>query len=1111
MKLSAGGVSSRAVLPPFLASVACLLSGCGSHEAPLRVAGPQCLPLTGAMPAQLNGIAPADGLTLIVAEPRGISITASLDGRRTRSPVDRYGVVTFVRHSRSGEQLTLSVETRDSPQIFGEVCVSMAQLPAADAASIRAEQYFAAAGQSVEADQSQRAFDEYLEAAREFDSFDSLRAAQARHAMAELAYKLTREDDAYWLARAALTGFGSNASPGLRSALLSLQARTLLESERFDAGERRARVSNLLAESRRAAAKDRFGAREMPRLDVLRGFMDYRAGNTSRAAAWFAQAAAQCEALKDWECYARALQNSASLAIEARDFTVALKAYSDTLRVLPPYLDRQLAADIWGNQGRLQGTAGLFEASERSSRVSIRLHADIDDCEGARVGIARLGELLVQVGSVAESVSALTQATSLECPQLLAVAKHEIEDAATPAGNICAQPLKADSLGPSGKLAVFTALLGLHEALRLERRTVEARRCLASAAAYASTARTRLRFANAEGSALLEEQKPERASAAFEQALMSADRDGIPQSYDHRSEAYLGLARAALMAGQRAAAREYANRSLLLSSARADVGQVVDSLELMARSFSGTTDSEQAIAILHAATGLVEQVPIGGLDAAKRATWLATQHAVFSELTTLFATSTNADDAHAWLAFEASERGRARSLRYAMNRAADSVSGGARDEPTTASYQELMQRIARLAQPVRAGAASQIPLGALEEMGRGVDTDDPSSSRNLLQQRLAMLDATAVEYAAGRDDMYAFVIDGEHISVTRLGGRQEIAAAAAGLYEKARNPENAYGDVQRAAAKLAQLVLWPISAKLTHRRVIVVPDDSLHTVPFAILPWASGEDAPLVLERAELSVMPSTLFVTHPRSTPAPRAGSPRLELIGDPVFQHAEWQRECAGVQPTPAGPAATQTAASERRPLPRLPGSRKEVLAIAQLAQRASPSIRVSTRLGCDATPAALRAAAATSPELLHIATHGYVDAYRPRLSALALTQDSAANGGMATIGLLDILDMRVSSRLVVLSACDTSRGRLLPGEGVLGPAQAFLQAGAASVIASYWRIPDEHTAPFMETFYRYLLVDRLSAAAALRRTQLDYARDRASYDWAAFTLYGWPDTAL
>src|SRR5262249_50837561 len=155
---------------------------------------------------------------------------------------------------------------------------------------------------------------------------------------------------------------------------------------------------------------------------------------------------------------------------------------------------------------------------------------------------------------------------------------------------------------------------------------------------------------------------------------------------------------------------------------------------------------------------------------------------------------------------------------------------------------------------------------------------------------------------------------------------------------------------------------------------------------------------PTLLERAEIAVMPSTLFVTHPRSTSGPRSGSPRLELIGDPVFQSAQWQRECA---PSTREDRDTKAVAvMNRRTLPGLPGSRKEVLAIEQIAQRASGSIHVRKRLGCEATPTALRAAAAASPDLLHIATHGYVDAYRPRLSALALTQDSAANGGASTI---------------------------------------------------------------------------------------------------------------
>ena len=145
-----------------------------------------------------------------------------------------------------------------------------------------------------------------------------------------------------------------------------------------------------------------------------------------------------------------------------------------------------------------------------------------------------------------------------------------------------------------------------------------------------------------------------------------------------------------------------------------------------------------------------------------------------------------------------------------------------------------------------------------------------------------------------------------------------------------------------------------------------------------------------------------------------------------------------------------------------------------------------------------------------MLHLATHGLVDARRPRLSSLALTPN-AANPEETAYRLLDIVNLPLRSRLVVLSACDTSSGRLLAGEGVLGLAQAFLQAGADSVVASYWRVPDGATAPFMDRFYRYLLGQHLPVAAALRRAQLDALGKGNPYDWAAFGLYGRADSEL
>jgi len=1097
------------------------LGGCSSHEPPQVVLAKQCRPISQAEPLSLSVRAPHEALLRISVEQQGISLVASVGGRQARSPIERYGSVTFVPRVRANEPVLLSVQSRDAPDIHGEVCVSAVELVPSDRPRQRAELAFAAAGESVQAGEFQRAFELYLQAARAFDGVDTYRTAQSRHAMAELAnYRLGREGDAYVLATWALAEYGKDANAGLRSSLYSLLATSSSELPQYTPAARRARVLGLLDSAQRLAHAAPFGARELPRFEILRGFMEYAVGDTKSAAEHFNAAARQCEALSDWECYARASQNLAAAAEEARNVTTALSAYREALRVLPARFDPQLSADIWGNYGRLQGASGLFRESEQAHRESIRLYAQFDGCDGARVGLSRLGTLLVQVGSIGEGHSYLARAASQTCEQLLANARREFsedalaeDDSAAAAARAealnntsCANPIPLETLGAQGRLAVFNALLGLRDAYRLEGQHSQANRCLASAQTYASTVRTRLRLANAEGSSLLEQGNTDGATRHFKRALATADRAALPETHENRSVAWLGLARAALIRKQPGAAREHAGRALHAGSARADVGQVVDSLQLLAQSFNGSTERDTAVSILRTAAGLIEQVPIDDMDAEKRATWLATQHAVFAELMTLFATGAD-DEMRSWEAFEVSERGRARSIRYAMNQAM--THEGA--PPSSATYHELMQRISHLARPGADGDSAQAVMEDLAEIaGRG-DPPRETVEPELLQQRLARLDATAVEYAAGRDDMFAFVIDRKHIRVTRLGTRQDIAAAAAALYERLRNPESAASDVRRAARKVAELVLWPIAGQITDRRVIFVPDDALHTVPFAVLPWTHAENSRLLIEQVELSVMPSTLFVTRERGGDAAHHSS-RFELIGDPVFRASDWRRECEeDLSSTSDNATGVDRGLSDLRSLPRLPGSRKEVLAIEQLARLTSPSRQVRKHLGCAATPTALREGAASAPALLHIATHGYVDAYRPRLSALALSPDPNSPGGAASFGLLDILNMKIDARLVVLSACDTSRGRLLPGEGVLGPAQAFLQAGASTVIASYWRIADDSTAPFMQSFYRYLLVDRMTAAAALRRTQLDYARSNGSHEWAAFTLYGWPDTSL
>jgi CHAT domain-containing protein len=103
---------------------------------------------------------------------------------------------------------------------------------------------------------------------------------------------------------------------------------------------------------------------------------------------------------------------------------------------------------------------------------------------------------------------------------------------------------------------------------------------------------------------------------------------------------------------------------------------------------------------------------------------------------------------------------------------------------------------------------------------------------------------------------------------------------------------------------------------------------------------------------------------------------------------------------------------------------------------------------------------------------------------------------------------LDLRGMS-LATLSACDTERGRLVPGEGIQAFSRALLAAGSRSALTTLWRVPDQPTSEFMQHFYYYLLKKHKSKAEALRLTKLEFLHSNTELShprfWAAFVLNG------
>ncbi|WP_328363862.1 CHAT domain-containing tetratricopeptide repeat protein [Streptomyces sp. NBC_00445] len=360
---------------------------------------------------------------------------------------------------------------------------------------------------------------------------------------------------------------------------------------------------------------------------------------------------------------------------------------------------------------------------------------------------------------------------------------------------------------------------------------------------------------------------------------------------------------------------------------------------------------------------------------------------------------------------------------------------------------------------VRQGSPAD-PADIARRLATGAD-----DGRTAVLASLVLLDDRTLGVIALRSDGTGPVLRSRPADVRELGRfvRQNFGAAA-----RVRL-------LATDAEDLFQAQLAPVRELLTSvcdpgERLLVCPTGFLHHVPLgAVRTGGSGRSGrsggEVLLERNPLGVLPSGSFLRG-------RDGSGRdrtrlrephgMQIFGDPTGD---------------------------------LPGARKE----AQLLAR-TPGSRLT--LGSGATVDVVRRAL-TGSSVLHLAAHARFDPDDPLGSGVVL-----AEGGVLTAR--DVIRLRAPDlSLVTLSACETGVSATDAADELMGLTRALLFAGADSVVAGLWKVPDDATVTIMRAFYDGIGRQGLARIDALRAAALEARereRDPARFDrWAGFQLVG------
>lgn len=359
----------------------------------------------------------------------------------------------------------------------------------------------------------------------------------------------------------------------------------------------------------------------------------------------------------------------------------------------------------------------------------------------------------------------------------------------------------------------------------------------------------------------------------------------------------------------------------------------------------------------------------------------------------------------------------------------------------------------------------------------------------ILNQKTALLD-----YVVTKERCYLFLLSnqapnrGFDLKVYPINIKEEDLKKMVDRFRQML--ANRHPDFAEPSRELYGLLIKPVESQLVGISTIgIFPDGVLWELPFQALQTRENH---YLIEDSSIFFSPSLSVLRELERRRGVGNGQTSLLAFANPL----------AG-----AGSLAELQEMRSGERLLSLPDAETEVRSLTQFFG----ANRSNIFIGANADEKTFKSQA-SAHSIIHCATHGVLDNIHPLYSYLLF---SKADGDGENDGLLEareIMNLDLNADLVVLSACETARGRVGAGEGMIGMSWAFFAAGCRATVVSQWKVNSASTAEWMTGFYQALRQTndgkKIVKPDALRLAMLKTMKDRRyghPFYWAGFILMG------